>query len=128
MKMNKTVIATTKAPGALGPYSQGIMTSDLIFTSGQIPLNPADGSFINDDIATATKQVLENVKAVLAKAGVGMENVVKTTVLLADIDDFATMNEVYGTYFTENPPARSCFQVAKLPKGALVEIEAIAVK
>lgn len=126
--MSKTVIATKKAPGALGPYSQGITTDELIFTSGQIPLNPADGSFTNDDIATATKQVLENVKAVLEEAGTNMGNVVKTTVLLADMDNFVAMNEVYGTYFTENPPARSCFQVAKLPMGALVEIEAIAVK
>ena len=126
--MNKTVIATKNAPGALGPYSQGIATEGLIFTSGQIPLNPTDGSFANDDIATATKQVLENVKAVLNEAGADMVNVVKTTVLLANMDDFAAMNEVYGTYFTENAPARSCFQVAKLPMGALVEIEAIAVK
>ena len=126
--MGKSVIATTKAPGALGPYSQGIMTENLVFTSGQIPLNSVDGSFVNDDIATATKQVLENVKAVLNEAGVDMGDVVKTTVLLANMDDFVTMNEVYGTYFIDNPPARSCFQVAKLPMGALVEIEAIAAK
>lgn len=126
--MSKTVIATKNAPGALGPYSQGIVTEDFVFTSGQIPLNPENGDFVNDDIATATKQVLENVKAVLNEAGVDMINVVKTTVLLANMDDFTAMNEVYGTYFTENAPARSCFQVAKLPMGALVEIEAIAVK
>lgn len=126
--MSKAVIATKNAPGALGPYSQGIMTEDFVFTSGQIPLNPENGNFVNDDIATATKQVLENVKAVLNEAGVDMINVVKTTVLLANMDDFTAMNEVYGTYFTENAPARSCFQVAKLPMGALVEIEAIAVK
>ena len=125
--MNKTVIATTNAPGALGPYSQGIKANGFVFTSGQIPLDPATGNFINDDIATATKQVLENVKAVLIEAGTDMSGVVKTTVLLANMDDFAAMNEVYGTYFTENEPARACFQVAKLPMGALVEIEAIAV-
>ena len=126
--MSKSVIATKNAPGALGPYSQGIMTDNLIFTSGQIPLNPADGSFVNEDISVATKQVLDNVSGVLNEAGVKMSDVVKTTVLLSDMDNFAAMNEVYGTYFTENPPARSCFQVAKLPMGALVEIEAIAVK
>ena len=126
--MSKTVIATNNAPGALGPYSQGIATDNLIFTSGQIPLNPADGSFVNEDIATATRQVLENVKAVLNEAGADMKDVVKTTVLLSDMDNFAAMNEVYGTYFTDKPPARACFQVAKLPMGALVEIEAIAVK
>ena len=126
--MSKTIIATKKAPGALGPYSQGIMTDDLIFTSGQIPLNPADGSFVNDDIASATRQVLENVKAVLNEAGADMQDVVKTTVLLSDMDNFVAMNEVYGTFFTANPPARSCFQVTKLPMGALVEIEAIATR
>ena len=124
----KKVITTNNAPAALGPYSQGIMTEDLVFTSGQIPINPVDKSFANDDIASATKQVLENVKGVLNEAGVDMKNVVKTTVLLANMDDFVAMNEVYATYFKENPPARSCFQVAKLPMGALVEIEAIAVK
>ena len=126
--MSKKVISTKEAPSALGPYSQGIETDNLVFTSGQIPLNPVDGTFVNDDIVTATKQVLENVRAVLNEAGVTLENVVKTTVLLANMDDFAAMNEVYGGYFTENAPARSCFQVAKLPMGSLVEIEAIAVK
>ena len=126
--MTKNVITTKNAPGALGPYSQGIATEEFVFTSGQIPLNPVDGNFINDDIEAATTQVLENVKGVLGEAGLDMTNVIKTTVLLANMDDFAAMNKVYGTYFTENPPARSCFQVAKLPMGALVEIEAIAVK
>jgi endoribonuclease L-PSP, putative len=126
--MSKVVIVTKNAPGALGPYSQGIETTGFVFTSGQIPLNPIDKSFINDDIKAATKQVLENLKAVLNEAGVDMSDVVKTTVLLADMEDFAAMNEVYGTYFTEAAPARSCFQVAKLPMGALVEIEAIATK
>jgi len=126
--MSKKIISTKNAPGALGPYSQGIIADNLVFTSGQIPLNPVDGTFVNEDIATATKQVLENVKGVLNEAGAELSDVVKTTVFLADMDDFAAMNEVYGTYFKENAPARSCFQVVKLPMGALVEIEAIAMK
>ena len=125
--MSKTIISTKNAPDAIGPYSQGVMTNGLIFTSGQIPIDPATKEFVNADVTVATKQVLENVKAVLSKAGADMSDVVKTTVLLANMDDFVAMNEVYGTYFTENEPARACFQVAKLPMGALVEIEAIAV-
>jgi 2-iminobutanoate/2-iminopropanoate deaminase len=126
--MNKIVISTTEAPSAIGPYSQGIATSELIFTSGQIPINPSDSTMVTDDIKKATAQSLENIKAILEEAGSSLYNVLNTTVLLKDIDDFAEMNEVYATYFKENPPARSCFQVGKLPKDALVEIEAIALK
>ncbi|HIT90913.1 MAG TPA: RidA family protein [Candidatus Merdenecus merdavium] len=126
--MEKKIIATTNAPGAIGPYSQGISTGELVFTSGQLPINPADGQIVADDIKKATAQSLENVKAILEEAGTDLSKVIKTTVFLKDLADFAPMNEVYGTYFTENCPARSCFQVAKLPMDALVEIEVIAVK
>ena len=126
--MNKTIIATNKAPGAIGPYSQGIQAGNVIFTSGQLPLNPADGTMVNDDIKKAAAQALENVKAILAEAGADLSNVVKATVFLKDLADFAAVNEVYATYFTENCPARSCIQVAKLPLDAPLEIEVIALK
>lgn len=123
----KQVIQTTGAPAAIGPYSQGIDTGSLVFTSGQLPLNPENGK-LETAIEEATRQSLKNVKAVLAQAGATLEQVVKCTVFLKDLNDFAAMNSVYAEYFTENCPARSCFQVAKLPMDALVEIEAIAVK
>jgi 2-iminobutanoate/2-iminopropanoate deaminase len=126
--MEKKIIATEKAPGAIGPYSQGINTGELVFTSGQLPINPADGKIVADDIKKATAQSLDNVKAILEEAGTDLGKVIKTTVFLKDLADFGPMNEVYGSYFTENCPARSCFQVAKLPMDALVEIEVIAVK
>ncbi len=125
--MSKKIIATTKAPGAIGPYSQGVSANQMVFTSGQLPINPADGKLVTDDVKEATKQCLENVKAILEEAGTTLENVVKVTVFLKDLNDFAAMNDVYKTYFTENCPARSAFQVAKLPLDALVEIEAVAV-
>ena len=118
---------TDKAPAAIGPYSQGIIVGDFVYTSGQIPINPATG-VMETDIKLATKQSMENVKAILEAAGTSLENVVKTSIFLKDLNDFAAVNEVYGTYFTENPPARSCVQVAKLPKDAVIEIEAIATK
>lgn len=123
----KEIISTTKAPAAIGPYSQGISTGNLVFTSGQLPLNP-ETSQLETSIKAATKQSLENVKAVLEQAGTTMDKVVKCTVFLKDLGDFADMNSVYAEYFTKNCPSRSCFQVAKLPMDALVEIEAIAVK
>lgn len=123
----KQVIRTTDAPSAIGPYSQGIDTGSLVFTSGQLPLNPENGK-LETSIEEATRQSLKNVRAVLAQAGATLEQVVKCTVFLKDLNDFAAMNSVYAEYFTENCPARSCFQVAKLPMDALVEIEAIAVK
>lgn len=125
----KKVIATAKAPSAIGPYSQGIAASGkMVFVSGQIPIDPATGAFAADDIKGQTEQSLKNVGAILAEAGFSYEDVVKTTVLLADIADFGPMNEVYAKYFTGDCPARAAFAVKDLPKGALVEIEAIAVK
>ena len=125
----KKVIATAKAPSAIGPYSQGIAASGkMVFVSGQIPIDPATGAFAADDIKGQTEQSLKNVGAILAEAGCSYEDVVKTTVLLADIADFGPMNEVYAKFFTGDCPARAAFAVKDLPKGALVEIEAIAVK
>ena len=118
-------ISTTNAPAAVGPYSQAMQCGDFLFTSGQIGLDPATGAFAGDDVVTQAKQVCENLKAVLAEAGMGFENVVKTTCFLADIADFAAFNEVYGKYFT-GKPARSCVAAKALPKGALVEVEVIA--
>ena len=125
----KKVIATAKAPSAIGPYSQGIAASgQILFVSGQIPIDPATGAFAAEDIQGQTEQSLKNVGAILAEAGYGYEDVVKTTVLLADIADFGPMNEVYARFFTGACPARAAFAVRDLPKGAKVEIEAIAVK
>ena len=124
--MEKKVISTDKAPKAIGPYSQGHIIGDLVFTSGQIPLNPETGVLVTE-IKEATKQSLENVKAILEEAGTSLDKVVKTEVFVKNMDDFALVNEVYGTYFKENPPARSCVAVAKLPMDALIEIEAIAI-
>ena len=120
------VIATEKAPGAIGPYSQGFLTNGFVYTSGQIPVNPADGT-IPEGIAAQAEQSCKNVGAILEAAGVTLESVVKTTCFLADMGDFAAFNEVYAKYFTSKP-ARSCVAVKDLPKGALCEIEAIAVK
>ena len=124
--MNKEVIFTEKAPKAIGPYSQAQKVGDLLFTSGQIPLNPSTGELVTE-IKAATKQSLENIKAILEAAGTSLENVVKTVVYIKNMNDFGDVNEVYGEYFKENAPARSCVEVAILPKDALVEIEAIAI-
>ena len=121
----KTIIHTDKAPAAVGPYSQGVCINAVQFISGQLPVDPATGKIVDGGIQAQTEQCLKNLGAVMEKAGVGYENVLKTTVLLADIADFAAMNEVYGRYFQEESPARMCFQVAALPMGALVEIDAI---
>lgn len=125
--MTKEVINTNNAPEAIGPYSQGVIVGDFVYTSGQIPLNPVTGELVTD-IKLATKQSMENIKAILEEAGTSLNNVVKTSIFLKDLNDFEAVNEVYGTYFIENKPARSCMQVAKLPKDAVIEIEAIAVK
>lgn len=122
--MNKP-IATDKAPGAIGPYSQGMEAGELVFTSGQLPIDPATKA-MPEDISEQTKFALENVKAVLEAAGCSMQQVVKTTVFLADMADFPKVNAVYATYFSEPFPARSCVQVAALPLGAGVEIEVVA--
>ena len=123
----KKVVVTDKAPGAIGPYSQGINVGDMFFFSGQIPVNPVTGD-MPEGIEAQVKQSLDNVKALLESQGMDFSNVIKTTVFLADMNDFATMNGIYATYFVEPYPARSAVQVAKLPKGALVEIEVIAHK
>lgn len=125
--MKREIIHTNNAPGAIGPYSQGMVVGDLVYTSGQIPLNPQTGEMVTE-IKAATKQSMENVKAILEAAGSCLENIIKTTIFVKDLNDFAAVNEVYGTYFNENPPARSCVEVAKLPKDAVIEIEAIATK
>ena len=127
--MAKNQVSTPAAPAAIGPYSQGITaTGTAVYVSGQLPIDPATGAFAGDDITSQTRQSLENVKAVLAAADYELSDVVKTTVLLQDIGDFAAMNAVYARFFTERMPARVCYQVAALPMGALVEIDAVAVK
>lgn len=126
MSATKTVISSPDAPAAVGPYSQGISAGPWLFTAGQIPLDPATGELVEGDAEVQTKRVLENLKALLAARGFDFSNVVKTTVFLTDLADFAKMNAVYATYFKEPFPARSTIQVAALPKGARVEIEAIS--
>ena len=127
MSAEKEIIATDRAPQAIGPYSQAVRAGNLIFASGQIPIDPATGQFVSGGIAEQTEQVLKNLTALFEAAGVGLNQVVKTTVFLADMDDFTVMNEVYGRFFREAPPARATVQAARLPRDARVEIEAIAV-
>lgn len=122
----KTVIASAEAPAAVGPYSQAIASGNLVFCAGQIPLDPATGNLVEGDVTAQTQRVIENIKAVLAAAGVTLDDVVKTTVFLLDMNDFAAMNAVYAEHFTSPFPARSTIQVARLPKDARVEIEVIA--
>ncbi len=126
--MKKTVISTDKAPGAIGPYSQGICTGEMVFVSGQLPINMETGELEVNDIKEATKNSMNNIKAILAEAGLTMSDIVKTQIFLADLNDFVNMNEVYGSFFEGEYPARSCYQVAGLPKGATIEIEAIAIR
>jgi 2-iminobutanoate/2-iminopropanoate deaminase len=122
----KKVISTDRAPKAIGPYSQAIVNDGVAYLSGQIPLDPSTGQLVAGDIAAQTERVLENIKAVLEAAGASLSSVLKTTVFLKDMGDFTKMNEVYGRYFSENPPARSTVQAAKLPRDVMVEIDAIA--
>ncbi len=122
----KEIISTENAPGAIGPYSQAIKSGGLVFCSGQIPIDPATGNFVSDEITSQTEQVLKNMAAVLEAAGTSLDNVVKTTVFLADMGEFAAMNEVYGRFFSDNKPARATVQAARLPRDARVEIECIA--
>jgi len=124
--MGKKVIQTEKAPKAIGPYSQAIQAGNFLFLSGQIPLDPKTGELVKGDIRQQTKQVLENIKGVMESQKLGMENVVKATIFLKDIGNFNQVNEVYATYFPSSPPARSTVEVAKLPRDADIEIEAIA--
>ena len=119
-------ISTKKAPAAIGPYSQAIRVGNIVYTSGQIPLDPATGAFVEGGIKEQTRQALTNIKAILEEAGTSMDNVLKTTVFMANMDDFADMNAVYAEFFTEPYPARSAVAVKTLPKGALIEIEVIA--
>jgi 2-iminobutanoate/2-iminopropanoate deaminase len=125
--MNKNVITSAKAPKAIGPYSVAIRTGDLVFTSGQLGLDPATGSLVPGGIEAETRQALTNLRHVLADAGSGLEQVVKTIVFLKDMTDFTKMNAVYAEFFIEDPPARSTVQAAALPKGGSVEIEAVAI-
>ncbi|MGN6562465.1 MAG: RidA family protein [Thermomicrobiales bacterium] len=124
--MGKEVVATSGAPAAIGPYSQAIRVQGLLFTAGQIPLDPATGKLVAGDIRAQTTRVLENLEAVLTAAGSSLGDVVKTTCFLANLDDFAAFNEVYAQFFTTQPPARSTVQAARLPAGAQVEVECIA--
>ena len=123
----KEIISTENAPGAIGPYSQAIKTGNMVFCSGQIPLDPKTGEFVSEKITEQTEQVLKNLSAVLEAAGSNLNNVVKTTVFLSDMNDFTAMNEVYAKFFSENKPARATVQAARLPRDARVEIECIAV-
>jgi 2-iminobutanoate/2-iminopropanoate deaminase len=122
----RTIVQTSAAPPAIGPYSQAIVASDLIFCSGQIPLDPATGEIVEGGIEEQTHRVLKNLRAVLESAGSGLEHVLKTTVFLKRMDDFAAMNAVYATYFPDAPPARSTVEVSRLPRNVLIEIECIA--
>jgi len=122
------IISTPKAPAAIGPYSQAVQAGNLLFISGQLPINPATGSMAGADVKTQTQQSLNNLEAILVAAKMNLDNVVKVSVYLADMNDFNAMNEVYSTFFTGNYPARVAVEVARLPKDALVEIEAIAIK
>ena len=122
----KKKLETGNAPAAIGPYSQAVSADGLVFVSGQLPINPETGKFPSDNVSEQTSQSLKNIREILKEAGYGMENVMKTTVFLQDMNDFAAMNAVYEKFFTEPYPARAAFQVAKLPQGAKVEIEAVA--
>jgi len=124
--VSKDVISTSKAPAALGPYSQAIRCGDLIFVSGQIPIDPATSQVVGDDVAAQTERVLKNLAAILEAAGASLGQVLKTTVYLRDLNDFGKMNEVYARFFSEQPPARATVQVARLPRDVSVEIEAVA--
>ena len=123
--MMKEIISTENAPGAIGPYSQAIKAGNLVFCSGQIPIDVATGEFVSSEVSAQTEQVLKNLSAVLEAAGSSLKSVVKTTVFLADMNDFAAMNEVYAKHFSDNKPARATVQAARLPRDARVEIEAI---
>jgi 2-iminobutanoate/2-iminopropanoate deaminase len=124
----KKIISTPNAPKAIGPYSQAVEVNGILFISGQIPLDPATGKMAEGGISEQTEQVMKNIGAILAEAGLGFSDVVKSTCLLSDMDNFAAMNAVYGKYYAADPPARAAYGVVKLPLGALVEIETIAVR
>jgi len=125
--MAKDIVTTPQGPSAIGPYSQAVRTDGLVFVSGQIPLDPKTMELVGDDVASQTEQVLENLSAVLAAAGSSLAETVKVTVFLTDLSTFGDMNEVYGRYFNETPPARACVEVSRLPKDVLVEMDAVAI-
>ncbi|GAB6038795.1 RidA family protein [Fundidesulfovibrio butyratiphilus] len=125
---SKTIVSTTSAPAAIGPYSQAVWAGDLLFTSGQIPLDPSTGQVVAGDVLDQTRQSLKNVQAVLEAAGLTLSDVVKATVFIKDMNDFPRINEVYATFFPTDCPARSCVEVARLPKDVLVEVEVVAKK
>lgn len=122
------ILSTSQAPAAIGPYAQGVQAGQMVFVSGQLPIDPATGALCSGTVGDMTRQSMRNVAAILAEAGCTLAHVVKTTIFLKDLEDFAQVNAAYAEFFPENPPARACVQVAKLPKDARVEIEAIAVK
>jgi len=122
----KTIISTSEAPAAIGPYSQAVRSGKFLFCSGQIPLDPKTGKIIAGDIATQTRRVLDNITAILKAEGLAFDSIIKTTIFLTDLGDFQTVNEIYGSHFRQEPPARSTVQVSALPKGANIEIEVIA--
>lgn len=124
--MSKRIVRTENAPDAIGPYSQAVVAGGFVYTAGQLALDPGTGQLVPGDVRVQTKRVMENIKAILESAGSSLANVVKTTVFLRDMNDFGAMNEIYGSYFQEEPPARSTFQVAKLPRDGAVEIEVVA--
>jgi 2-iminobutanoate/2-iminopropanoate deaminase len=122
----KKIVSTTEAPAAVGPYSQAVRLGQLVFCSGQIPLDPKSGQIVEGDITAQARRVMENITAVLRAEGLGLENIIKTTIFLTNMSDFQAVNEIYGSYFKSDPPARSTVQVSALPKGANIEIEVIA--
>jgi len=122
----KEVIKSNNAPAPIGPYSQAVRKNGFLFISGQIPLDPETGELVNENIQSETTQVMDNLNAILTEAGMTFDNVIKTSIFIKNMDDFATINEIYGSYFSDNPPARECVEVAKLPKDVNVEISAIA--
>lgn len=124
----KKIISTTKAPAAIGPYSQAVEVNGMVFTSGVIPIIPETGELVQGGIEEQAEQALSNLKALIEESGAAIENTIKTVVFIKNMDDFAKVNKIYATYFTENCPARSCVEVARLPKDVLIEIEAIVVK
>jgi len=125
--MEKQVVNTDRAPAAIGPYSQALKVGEMVFVSGQIPIDPATGDIVQGDIKAQTRQVLTNLNAVLKAAGSSLEEAVKTTVYITNMDEFAQVNEVYSEFFKDQPPARACVEVSRLPKGVAIEIDAIAV-
>ena len=125
--MNKRIIQTDRAPTAIGPYSQAVRIGDFLYTSGQIALDPRSGEFLSGEIEGETERTIQNISAILQADGLSLDNVINTTVYLSDLGHFARMNQVYEKYFSKNKPARACVQVAALPKGAKVEIDAIAI-